>query len=365
MRHHHLPVNSGVEGEKRITLNQSHSTQVQRIPLDHAVFDLHFSPRDPSLFAIALSTSAVALYRIETADEGPRIQYVNTIPVHEDPSQLSLFLAWIPPNLEHDVEPAPDGFAVSFSGGQISVFHTNTPAEELTRDSMSEIEFTGSPIEVWYVAFDSTKPAGNGLPSLLSGDDFSQVREFVFPGKLVAGDEDEDEDAVSPYQKFNDRGRHHDSGVTAILPISGGDAGTVLITGGYDGHIRVYRLAMRGQVLTELDLGGGVWRLKLITTTAKAPPVSNQGCVEGRDYYILASCMHGGTRVVKLSRNPSNADGDGQWSFEVLAEFTEHESMNYASDFRIKENTGLDDIQLLCVSSSFYDKRVCVWNAAI
>ena len=338
---------------------------MQRIPLDHAVFDLHFSPRHPSIFAVALSTAAVALYRVETTDTRPQIQYINTIPVHEDPDQLSLFLAWIPPNPEHDAELSPDGFAVSFSGGQISVFHANTPntrPAELTRKNMTKIEFSGSPIEVWYVAFDSTKQPGHGLPSLFSGDDFSQLREFIFPGKLKAGDADEDdgdEDFVAPYQKSNDRGRHHGAGVTAILPLSSDETGTVLVTGSYDGNIRVYSQAMRGQVITEIDLGGGVWRLKLIRSTA------SPDCVEGRDYYILTSCMHAGTRIVKLSYRPGGADGDAQWTFEVLAEFTEHESMNYASDFQMQESPGTGVVKLLCVSSSFYDKRMCVWNVEI
>ena len=361
MRYHDFP--HGSKGTISLKIyHENHSTQVQRIPLDHAVFDLHFFPRDPSIFAVALSTAEVALYRIETTNSGPQIQFINTISVHEDPSQLSLCLAWIPPNLEPSSGPTPDGFAVSFSGGQISVFHANdpnTPAAQLTRENMTEIEFPGSPIEVWYVAFNSTKPSGHGLPSLFSGDDFSQLREFLFPGRLTAGDadadEDEDEDSLAPYQKFNDKGRNHNAGVTAILPFLSDETGTVLVTGSYDGNIRLYRLATRGQVLTELDLGGGVWRLKLIKSTTRPD------CAEGRDHYILASCMHAGTRVVKLSYIPSGT-GDEEWSFEVLVEFTEHESMNYASDFWLRENSGAGGVDLLCVSSSFYDKRVCVWN---
>lgn len=335
---------------------------MHRISLDHAVFDLHFSPRDPSIFAVALSTAEVALYRIGTTNTstGPRIQYLNTISIHEDPSQLSLFLAWIPPNLESSSEATPDGFAVSFSGGQISVFHANdpnTPAAQLTRENMTEIEFPGSPIEIWYVAFNSTKPSGHRLPSLFSGDDFSQLREFLFPGRAKTGDadEDDDEDSLAPYQNFNDKGRNHNAGVTAILPLFSDEIRTVLVTGSYDGNIRLYQLATRGQVLTEFDLGGGVWRLKLIKS------MTRPDYAKGRDYYILASCMHAGARVVKLSYIPSGT-GDEEWSFEVLVEFTEHESMNYASDFWLRDDLGAGGVDLLCVSSSFYDKRVCVWN---
>ncbi|KAL1958944.1 hypothetical protein VTO42DRAFT_3497 [Malbranchea cinnamomea] len=342
-------------------------TQEQRLSLKHAVFDLHFSPRDPSLFAVALSTAAVAIFRVESVEaSNPQIRYLSTIPVHDDPAELALHLAWIPPSLEQADVHQRDGFAVSFSGGQVSVFHTNGASNELIRESMSEIQFPGSSIEVWYVAFNQTNPKGRGLPSLFSGDDFSQVREFVFPGLLNSSD-DEDENASSPYQKFNDRGKHHGAGVTAILPLFTDESSTVLLTGSYDGYIRVYRLNMRGQVLEELDLGGGVWRLKLIKTTRKQAMSSDPPSPKGLDYYILASCMHAGTRILKLSHTYASDSSHEQWTFEVLTQFTEHESMNYASDFRIQLDNGIttDGTLLLCVSSSFYDKRVCVWNATI
>lgn len=68
---------------------------------------------------------------------------------------------------------------------------------------------------------------------------------------------------------------------------------------------------------------------------------------------ILASCMYAGTRVLRLSRQTS----DGQWQFEVLGRFEEHQSMNYASDVQ----PGKDDRKLI-VSTSFYDKLLCLWR---
>jgi diphthamide biosynthesis protein 7 len=344
---------------------------VQRIPLEHAVFDLHFSPRDPSLFAVALSTAAISLYHVEgsTGDQSsissPSITFIRSICVHDDSSQLALYLAWIPPcpaSEQHTAsEQPPDGFAVSFSGGQISVFHTNAPSHELTGDSMSEIQLPGSEIEVWFVAFSSATYPDHALPSLFSGDDLSQVREFAFPGQFLGASEDDN--PVAPYQKFNDRGKNHGAGVTAILPLGVHDSATVLLTGSYDGHVRVYQPQARGRVLAERDLGGGVWRLQLIHT--KEMPLSSsepdQGA--GMTYFILASCMHAGCRIVELSRTSSGAEDGDTWRFDVRAEFTEHTSMNYASGFRMLEND--QSLDLLCVSSSFYDKRLCVWRADI
>ena len=75
-------------------------------------------------------------------------------------------------------------------------------------------------------------------------------------------------------------------------------------------------------------------------------------------FMVLASCMHGGTRVVRVT-----GDGEHQWNIEVLAEFTEHESMNYASDvWKGGQGIGGKKSELLCLSSSFYDRRVCLWR---
>jgi diphthamide biosynthesis protein 7 len=77
--------------------------------------------------------------------------------------------------------------------------------------------------------------------------------------------------------------------------------------------------------------------------------------------------MHAGTRVVAVTwKSPGADDSESEWSIDVLAQFTEHESMNYASDVWKAEGgydlEGKDMSDLVCVSSSFYDRRVCIWR---
>lgn len=75
---------------------------------------------------------------------------------------------------------------------------------------------------------------------------------------------------------------------------------------------------------------------------------------------ILASCMHAGSRVVRLCKGGNDTDGgDGEeWRFEVLARFEEHDSMNYGSDVQPRnESAGMN-----VVSISFYDKLMCLWR---
>jgi diphthamide biosynthesis protein 7 len=51
---------------------------------------------------------------------------------------------------------------------------------------------------------------------------------------------------------------------------------------------------------------------------------------------------------------------DGEYRFNVLSRFEEHKSMNYGSDFQ----PGVED-KLQVVSTSFYDKLLCVWETKV
>jgi diphthamide biosynthesis protein 7 len=62
--------------------------------------------------------------------------------------------------------------------------------------------------------------------------------------------------------------------------------------------------------------------------------------------------MHAGSRVMRLCKG-----SDGLWMFEVLARFEEHRSMNYGSDVQ-PTDAKLKSI----VSTSFYDKLLCLWQ---
>ena len=145
----------------------------------------------------------------------------------------------------------------------------------------------------------------------------------------------------------------HGAGVTAILPIAielGSEE--VVLTGSYDEFIRVLTLKTpsgRAQVLCEKRLGGGVWRLKYLG--CDRPALNGKLKIE-----VLASCMHAGTRVVQICRSEEYL-----WVINIVARFEEHESMNYASDAR-REELEKDSSSTTYVSTSFYDKKLCVWN---
>lgn len=343
---------------------------VQKIPLPYAVFDLHFHPTKRNLFAIATSTGVISLFELlppkdDDGSSSPRIKQVWTLPVHDDPSIPALFLAWASPDWFLDNR---EGFAVTFSDGLTAVFGTEREKDITELGSVSKFgSFEArEPIEIWFVALnwytvkESDTLGTKRVPYLFTGNDFGSLRILQFDSSLPLASHGDDEDEGEEEKKIlpevvldqGDRGRHHSAGVTSILPlvVKNYEDNPILLTGSYDEYLRVYDATMKPKVLAEVCLGGGVWRLQIFH--------QEEGHGESR-FWVLASCMHAGSRVVKVTFR-EDMEG-GKWEMSVLAQFTEHESMNYASDSWKGNTTG----DLACVSSSFYDRRLCFWRAEL
>lgn len=338
------------------------------MPLPYAVFDLHFHPRDPTLLAVAGSSGCVALFKVSLSSCASKaISPLWALPVHEDSSIPALFLAWTP---EHWLtQEKADGLAVTFSDGRTTVFGTSS-GDITESDKVTDLgAFSARQmIEVWFVALatfhdgeeqqtDSPSPR---IPFLFTGDDFGSLHTRRFDVENSSDGDDDGRGMPPVLLDYDDRARHHSSGVTSILPLPLPmvEDSPLLLTGSYDEYLRIYHATRRGAVLAELCLGGGVWRLQLLNVE------NNLGAgSQVWRFLVLASCMHGGSRVVRIT-----GDGEYQWNIEVLAEFTEHESMNYASDVWKGEHgrgIGGPGSGLLCLSSSFYDRRVCLWRVNV
>jgi diphthamide biosynthesis protein 7 len=417
-------------------------TKKQVVSLPHAVFDLHFHPRERTLLGIATSAASVSLYQVARSAEtetstacsdsdspSPRIQHLWTIQVHEHLTTPALFLAWTPEGWFPSSDSYPsysssaDGFAVTFSDGRTSVF-TAQGGEKLLSGEFTESQFEPrESSEMWFVALakfqsqpaetvstaDGDGPKAISSPFLFAGNDFGSLhtRRFV-PVEDGDVDDDNDEDLneeedeenpdldLNRYEilNFDDKARHHTAGVTCILPLPSSipliqDA-PLLLTGSYDEYIRVYHAnpRTRGKVLAERRLDGGVWRLQLVDVIDEETGPSVQSSEDDHEYHttqflVLASCMHAGTRVLcvtwqrrRASSSGTDDDELGKWDIHILAKFTEHQSMNYASDFwkgggataeggRDAQGRKENRRELLCVSSSFYDKRLCLWRVEI
>ena len=69
--------------------------------------------------------------------------------------------------------------------------------------------------------------------------------------------------------------------------------------------------------------------------------------------------MHAGAKILEVRREEG-----GKWLINVSVRFVEHESMNYASDGRPRHRAG--EVEgFTIVSTSFYDKKLCVWNTKV
>jgi diphthamide biosynthesis protein 7 len=260
--------------------------------------------------------------------------------IEPSPGQEILFLsfAWHPTR--------EDMMAITASTGHVYLVHL--PSFDGSWELSPEPVMTHR-LEAWCVAISpfqaapepSVKTAKSPGVSfrVYSGGDDSALRFRICNWK--------EGDITGSLPALESRG--HDAGVTAILPLFEQDGGhELIVTGSYDEHIRLFSVPPFGKpgCLAESSLGGGVWRLKLID-------LENE---PNQDYTwkarILASCMHAGARIVELLRA-----ADGEYRLNVVGRFEEHKSMNYGSDFQPETKD-----ELTIVSTSFYDKLLCLWR---
>ncbi|THX83359.1 WD40 repeat-like protein [Aureobasidium pullulans] len=304
--------------------------QVSTTQTPYAILDIHFSPHDPTLLAVAGSTGCVQLFNLQSTSSSASLSPLSTYQ-YFDPSTLVLSLAW------HPIIPSIIG--VTTSPGQVYLVDTSLPAAEVEGTAKAILAHE---LEAWTLSFSASGTA------VFSGGDDATLRFSALPSSLTSttsttsSSEDDEQEEQQYLPTWQDR-RSHQAGVTAILPVPSEQ--DILITGSYDDNIRILYAPLQGrkQVLAEENLEGGVWRLKMLRTE-----------VDAGKYTVLASCMHAGARIVEVKK-----DEGGEWTIEVLAKFEEHKSMNYGNDVQPgSENGGERTI----ISTSFYDKLLCLWR---
>lgn len=291
--------------------------------------------------AVATSIGTICLFTVDVASQQDlKLKEVSIIDIAR-PSILVLSLVWCPSKYE-------DGrLAASLSDGSIVILD----CDDMQHSRYQEQCHT---LEVWSMAF---LPAFDGRSQiLLSGGDDSVIRANLVnwrPHDSSGSCGIIDKNLILPNQKI------HSAGVTAILPLTATaataatDSGLqITVTGSYDEYIRVLTVpksssTSRWSVLAEKRLYGGVWRLKLIRSWSSQ-------CSD--NFSVLASCMHVGVRILTIT----NSKDDG-WTIKESAKFEEHKSMNYASDAR-SEPSGGNTQDCLVVSTSFYDRKLCIWK---
>ncbi|KAK7626145.1 hypothetical protein IWX48DRAFT_546730 [Phyllosticta citricarpa] len=392
------------EGTREITITSTH-------PTPFAIFDLHFSPHStlsnttttPSshLLGLASSTGSIALYAIDPSSNSVPITHLRTLELFPRTSLFTYF-SWHPTIPLLAAAALADGRVVLCDCSSSDA--TDDDEEERSAGSVGRVvTLHAHSLEAWVTAF---APDGTAL---YSGGDDAALKGVGLP---TADKEKETETGhthrpIAPLWQWQDA-RTHDAGVTFILPLplpspspspslssqtqpqpTSPNApilppSTLLLTGSYDESLRLLLPPApdglgprRSRVLAEIALGSGVWRVSVVNCSVAVAadddddePTTATATVS---WVLLVSCMHAGTRVVKLTGRATSA-GEGEegerewqweWGFEVLARFEEHRSMNYGSVVQPlvdgeKGNKGTG--KRTVASTSFYDRLVCVWE---
>lgn len=328
-------------------------------PRPSAILDLRFQTcsgkRD--IVGVVTSTGTLELFRFSSSSSGPpSLTLLGTfrLPgIGED--VLFLQFAWHP--------TVADTLAITTSQGGVHILQLSP---DYGTSLASEDAIILHALEAWCVAVCPTVSATGQSDSpsftIYSGGDDSVLQYATCVVKERSRQHEGSLEVELPYPAVSVRG--HEAGVTAILPLPCGK--DLVVTGSYDDHIRVYSIqplqetfgARKTRLLAGTNLGGGVWRLRLIKYDSGGQ--EGEGSQPWRAF-VLASCMHAGARIVRVS---GTSDGVGNVELEVLGRFEEHKSMNYASDFQ--PGSELDSHGgLVCVSTSFYDKLLCFWTAKL
>lgn len=208
-----------------------------------AILDIQWQPNVPrgkEVLAVATAEAYTEFLTLNHEPDGKIVglQYACYLAyVGDDTDPLTLSLAWHPHR--HDV------LALTFSNGEAQINETRGVFTE-ENHNISSSAVHRHELEAWTAVFSTD---GTGLFS--GGDDcVLQYSEFI-----------NTDEGFRTVQDWKDR-RIHQAGVTAILPWKD----VLVITGSYDDHIRLLSApaAGRREVLAEMDLGGGVWRLKFM-----------------------------------------------------------------------------------------------------
>lgn len=321
---------------------------LQTLPTPFGVLDIHFSP-DQTLLGVATSTGSVALYTWHESTDASHphhLQHLETLQLLED-TIIITSLAWDLNTANQIYTSSTDGNITKIEVLLPGLFAAHqSPAQtnaESSAETVYRINITSlaqHSLEAWTVVTTPTHWRSGGL---FSGGDDAALRFAPLPLNHA-----EDGDASMLSMPWSDS-RIHGAGVVAVLPLIDG----LILSGSYDDCLRVIQtpstFPQRPRVLHELNLGGGVWRMKPVEALASD---KHERAFSLR---VLVSGMYAGAAIVDIERRQ-----DMQWTSRIVARFTEHESMNYACDVQMSDDLATSSKDF--VSCSFYDKRLCLWR---
>ncbi|RSM12911.1 hypothetical protein CEP52_002247 [Fusarium oligoseptatum] len=263
-------------------LNGSELDLVQTVSQPSAILDLRFHPSKDSgnILAVISSTGTLAVFKLDpTQNASSPLEHIATSGC-DDIGEDVLFLQcnW------HPVIPRLIGVTTSTSSARLLLLDDNFCITE----QYADLNIPNS-LEAWCIAF-SPGTADSDLEkaqvTAYCGGDDSMLRYT----SCIWDTKDTDSPCEEPYMPMTIKGTHN-AGVTAILPLPlfVKDHGRVVVTGSYDDHLRVFIIhdlhdtfgMKRVELVLEENLGGGVWRLDLVSIK------ENAGSIKSADPRIM------------------------------------------------------------------------------
>ncbi|CZS98419.1 uncharacterized protein RAG0_07181 [Rhynchosporium agropyri] len=312
-----------------------------------AVYDLQFLEGDTAIFVTASSTGTISFYFVgETQGiPGPQIKLLwisQVLPTHTIITYLEIVsteLSVFGPLIAATTNTG-GVYLMSYSLEERSVKLLNNDMP-LTRHCIPRTN--QMPDNAWCCA-SICDNGQNEVLKILSGSDGGILKSVIVPVSNFVPRINFENHLQTETHRF------HFAGLTAILPLPLILEGSELIlTGSYDERVRLYSLRLR-RVLAEISLGGGVYRLRLV----------RQYLIGKSSYIVLATCMHAGTKVLEVDVKVSN----GECNINVVATLgvLEEGDYSYAADFQPLDLPEDQDYKQLCVSGTWLDKKLRVWD---
>ncbi|CAD1478223.1 unnamed protein product, partial [Heterotrigona itama] len=279
--------------------------QVLEVP---AVLDMKWAPvtfQNKILLGVANSLGYLQIYQLKNDDENKSLDLLIQKRIADKDEVLALSLDWCTGRLVNEINLK---IVVSDSKGFVSLF-------ELNENELNKINsWSAHGFEAWIAAFD-----------------------YWDTNMIYSGGDDCKFQCIDTRVGICASNKVHGAGVTSIH--SNATREFLVSSGSYDEILRLWDTRKLRQPISDINLGGGVWRLKWDPFERK---------------HLLAACMYGGFRIV---------DCENTGIPSVVDEYNEHESIAYGCDWCFLNSKEISEQILeketqnafLITTCSFYD----------
>ncbi|KAJ7092733.1 WD40-repeat-containing domain protein [Mycena epipterygia] len=134
--------------------------------------------------------------------------------------------------------------------------------------------------------------------------------------------------------------KRFEAGITTIQ--SHPHVENLFAVGSYDNTVRLFDKRKMSVPVTQVDVGGGAWRVKWHPSATRKDD-------------LLVACMHDGFKVVHFA---TETDATGLGGGEIVKRFDSHASLAYGADWSFADNGR----ETLIASCSFYDHSLHLWT---